>query len=305
VNVIASFIKGLYIAKCYNQVYTEMLFVSLMEAFILEIYSKSDIGLTRETNQDWSEFRILGKNCVIAVVCDGVGGISGGGVASRIASLDICQATEEMMSMLLNKDDVEVIEQVPKNLVNSDSFKQKNSKTNFVFEIKPFLLGVLAGTSGKILKIGLEQPELSGLSTTVVAAVIFKNKLSIAHAGDSRAYMLKDDNLKQLTVDHSIVQELISKNQLSEDEAKKSINKNIITQALGMQNINPDFIQTEIKKGEKILLCTDGLTNYVDDIKIKEILSLNKDIKSIAEDLIEEAKSGGGKDNVTVTVILN
>ena len=143
-----------------------------------------------------------------------------------------------------------------------------------------------------------------GMGTTVIAAVVYDNYLYLAHAGDSRAYLLRNKNLYRLTVDHSVVQTMVDSGQITEEMAKSHPNKNIITRALGVdKNILIDLNELCLQKNDVILLCSDGLTNFVEESKIAEILNKNKNENSLSE-LIGLANAAGGGDNITVVTII-
>ena len=153
--------------------------------------------------------------------------------------------------------------------------------------------------------MALANEEMRGMGTTVVATVIVKGTAYFAHAGDSRAYLYSGGQLNQITKDHSIVQTLIEKGQLTEDEAKNHPNKNIITRALGVASyIDIDFDERAVAEGDTVLLCTDGLTNSIDDELIMLATSDN-DFDSLAERLVELANQNGGSDNITVVAVKN
>ena len=144
---------------------------------------------------------------------------------------------------------------------------------------------------------------MRGMGTTVVAVVVIKGVAYFAHAGDSRAYYYSNNQLSQVTTDHSVVQTLLESGQLTQDEAKNHPNKNIITRALGVASyIDVDFETLDVSEGDTVLLCTDGLTNCIDDELIK-LASTDNDFSSLAERLVELANQNGGNDNITVVAV--
>ena len=141
------------------------------------------------------------------------------------------------------------------------------------------------------------------MGTTVVLAIIKNDTLYIAHVGDSRIYIVTGESITQLTNDHSVVQLMIDRGELSADEAKDHPQKNVITRALGVDDeIRIDYSQEIYNEGVIVLLCSDGLTNFVDDFKIKEICN-TYDSYSLADKLVDEANRNGGGDNVTVVTV--
>ena len=142
------------------------------------------------------------------------------------------------------------------------------------------------------------------MGTTFVSGIIVNDKIFIANVGDSRAYMLNGDNFTQITKDNSYVQELIEEGILDEDKARTHENKNEITRAVGYyESLEVDFYVREVQSSDKILICSDGLTNMVEDNFIKSIFQQNNDPENICMELVFLANTNGGKDNITVTVI--
>ena len=241
----------------------------------MEFVAKTDVGLKRSTNQDSFNFGQLEKGAVTwAVVCDGMGGMAAGNVASATA--------------------VEVI---------SASFENNLSpKSNGAF-VRNLLKSSIESANAKIYSMASSNEALHGMGTTVVAAIIIKGVAYIAHAGDSRAYHYSNDHFLQVTTDHSVVQTLVEKGQITADEAKNHPNKNVITRALGVAPyIDIDFEEREVLAGDTVLLCTDGLTNCIDDDLMK-LASTDNDFPSLAERLVELANQNGGNDNITVVAV--
>jgi len=149
-------------------------------------------------------------------------------------------------------------------------------------------------------------PELAGMGTTLVAALTTMNRLSIAHIGDSRAYLLHKGKLRQLTEDHSLVNELLKSGQITEEEASSHPRRNVLTRALGTENtVEADIRHTEWNHGDILLLCSDGLTNMIDEKAILHTLEETCSLERKADRLIELALQAGGDDNVTVVLVAN
>jgi protein phosphatase len=209
-----------------------------------------------------------------AVVCDGMGGANGGNVASSKAAEYI---SEHLQSSYREG-------------MNSNS-------------IKALLNTVIYNANAAVYEMSQNDPTLIGMGTTVVLVLVVNNTVYISHAGDSRAYLITKDNIIQLTTDHSIVQELIDKGELSETEARRHPQKNIITRALGVEpSIVTDYNEHEVQDEDMILLCTDGLTNYLSS---DQIFQLSKEIPTdcLADKLVAHAIDDGGADNITVVLI--
>ncbi|MCG6873291.1 MAG: protein phosphatase 2C domain-containing protein, partial [Gammaproteobacteria bacterium] len=145
--------------------------------------------------------------------------------------------------------------------------------------------------------------ECLGMGATVVAVTFGSDGFTVMHLGDSRLYRLRAGKLFQLTEDHSVVQEFIRQGVLTPEEARLSINKNLVTRALGIEeNPEPEFTDGDLSKGDLYLLCSDGLTDVVQDEEIQKILAAEKDLEAAAGALIDAANEGGGPDNITVVL---
>jgi protein phosphatase len=154
-----------------------------------------------------------------------------------------------------------------------------------------------------ILQKAVSDSSLAGMGTTVVALIVRDSKIICAHMGDSRCMILSGDKLKKITKDHSYVQELVDRGEITEDEARVHPKKNLITRALGTdEDIQIEFTKYTLEKDEKILVCTDGLVNNVTENEIIEILN-SSDLKDSADILVDRANSHGGTDNITALVI--
>jgi len=239
------------------------------------VSAKTDIGMKRSTNQDsYSYGQFENGTITWAVVCDGMGGMAAGNIASITAVEVIAGALEQNLS--------------PK---SSPSFVKNLLKTS------------IESANAKIFSMAEENEDMRGMGTTVVAVVVIKGVAYFAHAGDSRAYYYSNNQLSQVTTDHSVVQTLFESGQLTQDEAKNHPNKNIITRALGVASyIDVDFETLDVSEGDTVLLCTDGLTNCIDDELIK-LASTDNDFSSLAERLVELANQNGGNDNITVVAV--
>ncbi len=241
----------------------------------MEVYSKSDIGMVRKSNQDDVNFKVIAEDICWAVVCDGMGGANGGDIASKTAVNVITKSLTENLHENVGQD---IIEDVIKNAIYE--------------------------ANNQIYEVSKEKKELSGMGTTVVLAMVCRGMLHIAHVGDSRAYITSEKGIQQVTQDHSIVQELINTGEITKEEASTHPRKNIITRVLGIgSEINVDYNSFELQSDEKIILCTDGLTNDLSDEQIYNIFKENEVINT-AERLVNAAKEKGGNDNITVAVIV-
>ena len=233
----------------------------------------SDIGLYRECNEDSCEYGCFGDTDGFVVVCDGMGGASGGKVASTICSSTVAEAIKKGYRARMTV-------KAARNLLESAI-----TKANY-----------------QIHENAQSDPYLHGMGTTIVAAIIIKSIAVIAHVGDSRAYVLNEQGIKQLTKDHSLVQLMIDEGKITPEEAKTHPDRNIITRAVGVVNfVDVDFEIVDFNSGDKLLLCTDGLCGSVEEKELIEIV--NDDINFSTEKLVERALENGSKDNITVALV--
>jgi protein phosphatase len=236
----------------------------------MKTFSKTDIGMVREVNQDYvfvTETPI-GNLPNLLVVADGMGGHRAGEYASRLA--------------------VEVLKQeLAASTEESPEAMMKNAITR---------------ANERVLEAARQDAKLSGMGTTLVAATVIDRTLYFANVGDSRLYLLSDD-IKQLSKDHSLVQEMVRLGGINQEEAKSHPDKNIITRAIGAKDdVDIDFYEYRLKKGDIILMCTDGLSNMVEDEEMLHIVKCSRDVVEAVEQLIERAKEHGGSDNIGVIV---
>ena len=240
----------------------------------MKIYSKTDIGKTRSSNQDAVKTGKISDSLAWSVVCDGMGGVAGGDVASDIAVLTI-----------------------------SSYLNEKLSGENEPEEIKKIICEAVNSANDAIYLKSQEDTSLKNMGTTVILCVLNGDDLYVAHVGDSRAYLVGENNINQITTDHSMVQEMLSSGEITVDEAKNHPQKNVITRALGVSDeVQVDYKQLKIKPGNLVILCTDGLTNHVEENKIYEICK-ETELSQLPQRLIDEGNENGGTDNITVSVI--
>ena len=239
----------------------------------MNVIGQTHIGLVRENNQDALEYGTLGTTAQYAVVCDGMGGANGGNIASKIA--------------------VEVIGSRIR-----DGFEQSMS----AHSVERLLESAMATANSGVYERAMQQPELAGMGTTVVAAITCGNKAYISHVGDSRLYLWRDGTLTPITRDHSVVQELVESGQISADEARSHPRKNYITRALGVtDDESGEYDELALLPGDRLLLCTDGLTNEVSPRILSKLL--NQDAETAVEMLVCAALNSGGADNITVVLM--
>lgn len=238
----------------------------------MKIAGRSDIGLIRAKNQDNYLISENKDGDYIAIVCDGIGGAKAGEVASLMAIKVVGNSFVDTK----NFDSIKKVE---------DWFKKSLNKAN-----------------DSIFSKTIENSEYAGMGTTFVAAVFLKDQMLIANVGDSRAYVLEKNQLKQVTKDHSLVNELLESNQITKDEVASHPQRNVLTNALGVVgDLRIDFYELSLDK--KLLLCSDGLSGYVLENKLYDVLSNdNLSIDLMLEKLIDLANSVGGYDNITAVI---
>lgn len=231
----------------------------------------SDRGKKREINED-SMATLEGDNFKLFIIADGVGGYSAGEVASKMAVDIIAGYIKKNNSAL---DDKTYLVKEAIRLANLEIFKES-----------------------------IENSDRKNMGTTCDCLYIYENKAIIGHVGDSRVYKFKDMQLSQVTKDHSLINELIDSGEMTEEEAKSSTKKNIITRALGgSKNIMIDIHELETSQVDIFMLCTDGLTDMIDENQIANILKENISVNNKAELLVSKANENGGRDNISVILV--
>lgn len=238
----------------------------------------TDIGAVRSSNQDACKCGIFPGGSAWAVVCDGMGGANGGNVASAIA-------VEQIEGLLLNR------------------FKEDMSQGN----IKSMIVNAVLRANAAIYERAATNAELRGMGTTIVLMLAVGKRLHIAHVGDSRAYLKDKDGIRQLTMDHSYVQDLVNFGQITKEEARTHPRRNIITRVLGVHdNVDVDYAVWDFNAGDIAIACTDGLTNYVDEDLLEEYIDRYEgNGEALINELIQFAVDNGGSDNITIAVVNN
>ena len=231
-------------------------------------YAKTDTGIVRRSNQDFlfASDQPVGPLPNLFIVADGMGGHKAGDFASRYV-------VEHMKE---NSDAVSPVMVLRKAL----------EKTN---------LG--------LYEESMEDPEREGMGSTLVAATIEDDMMYVANVGDSRLYLLRD-SLAQITRDHSLVEEMVARGKMERDSESYRNQKNIITRAVGIgKRVEADFFEVPLLESDCVLLCSDGLTNMVDDAEISRVLKTTDTLKEKTDALIDEANRNGGKDNIAIVLV--
>ena len=241
----------------------------------MQAWGITDPGCIRTQNQDAFQIEALDKNTLLCIVCDGMGGAKSGNVASNLA-VDVF--VQEVKRTWVRGMDPEHTEQMLRNAVKLANFTVYDQAQQF--------------------------EEFAGMGTTLVAALIHGKYATIINIGDSRAYSIKQDGVRQVTQDHSLVQMMVTRGELTPEQARNYPGKNLITRAIGTEPVvECDVFHSKVESGECMLLCTDGLSNLVDEQEIlfEVVHGINK--QSSGQRLLEIAKNRGAPDNVTCVLI--
>jgi len=237
----------------------------------MKSFGITDVGKKRKLNQDYLFYSDEPVGCFpnLYIVADGMGGHKAGDKASSYAVTRFVELAKKMEDMHPFRAMEQLIRQV----------------------------------NQEVYRISYQQEEYAGMGTTFVAATVMDRTVYVMNIGDSRLYFYDGEKLRQITMDHSLVEELVRAGELAPQESRNHPQKNIITRAIGVyENITPDFFRIPIKKNQKILLCSDGLSNMVDDEMLEEILSDGGSIRQEAEQCKNEALFFGGTDNIAVVI---
>jgi len=248
----------------------------------LQAFGLTDVGRKRKHNED---AYLVDPERGLFVVADGMGGHAAGEVASRIT-------VESMQEFIAASDDA---------TDSSWPFGQAGSRAPSAGTRQT---AAVEKANEKVMRAVASRPELKGMGTTVVAALIDGDRATLVHVGDSRAYLYRDGELRRLTDDHSWVQEQVNAGILSEDEAKSHPLKNVVTRALGgSPHVSVDLIEVPLRTGDRFLLCSDGLTGMVADEEIHEFFQSEPVPEPAVRRLVDLANERGGIDNITVIVV--
>ncbi len=247
----------------------------------LEVAALSHKGMVRPHNEDSMFVDPIG----LGLLADGMGGYNAGEVASGIA---VRVVSEGMLPPLKERRPLGKIDATSGSSHAAQLLQQQIAQAN---------RGIFEAAQAK--------PECAGMGTTLVATVFYESRVCIGHVGDSRCYRLRGDKLEQLTRDHSLLQEQIDSGLITAEQARYSLNKNLVTRALGIEAIVPaDISEYRLETDDIYMLCSDGLTDMVEVDAIKSILAANRlDLPKAARLLVEAANQNGGRDNITVVLV--
>lgn len=236
--------------------------------------------MKRPTNEDYCHAETLiiqGEETGFFAVADGMGGHNKGEVASKMA---------------IDK-------------LKTYVFRHLEDNAEGVGDLKIMLSRAFYETNKLVYEKANKEEQFAGMGTTLIAAIINSNNLIVANVGDSRAYVFREDTLHQLTVDNSYVQELVKQGVIKPEDARTHPQKNVITRAVGTdKSVRVDFYQKKLQKKDVVILCSDGLTNMVDDSEIQNILRTCINPQNCCDSLVELANKKGGKDNITIVCVI-
>ncbi len=246
----------------------------------LTFVGKTDTGRVREHNEDTIASDL---DVGLLVLADGMGGYNAGEVASGIAVKTITNLVREGMT----REDLGAIDRSTGLTRPSIVLRDAITRANKI-----------------IYQTARSQAECEGMGTTVVAALFFDNKVSVAHVGDSRMYRQRGSQIAQVTMDHSLLQELVDRGFYSPEEAQRAANKNYVTRALGVEpQVEVEVQEHPVDKGDIYILCSDGLSDMVEDEDIRLTIStFGANLDTVAKQLIQLANENGGRDNVSVVL---
>jgi protein phosphatase len=246
----------------------------------LRCVGMTDTGKVREHNEDTIA---IDADIGLLVLADGMGGYNAGEVASGIAVKTILNLVRESV----DRQDLKTLDR-----------ESGMSRPSII------LRDAIHRANKIIYQTARTQPNCEGMGTTVVAMLFFDNRASIAHVGDSRLYRLRSDKFEQVTMDHSLLQELVDRGFYSAEEAQRAANKNYVTRALGVEpNVDVEVQEVPVQKGDFYALCSDGLSDMVEDDDMHLTLTtFGANLDTVAKQLIQLANDNGGRDNISVVM---
>ena len=241
----------------------------------MQSWGLTDLGCTRAQNQDAYLIEQLDKNTLLCVVCDGMGGAKSGNIASSLASDVFVQQVKQTWNPDMNQDGIDKMLRSAVKMANFTVYDQSRQ-----FE------------------------EFTGMGTTLVAVLVCGKRVTFVNVGDSRAYLIDRAGIRQVTVDHSVVQLMINRGELTPEQAKTYPGKSLITRAIGTESmVMCDLFHKKVSRGDYLLLCSDGLSNLMDDQEILFEVAHGQEKEKCCQRLLDIAKKRGASDNVTSVLI--
>ena len=241
------------------------------------LFGVTDVGRHRRDNQDSYAFRQLGDEAAVLVVCDGMGGAQAGSVASTVAAETFTAAVEEQFAAGAPEDDPGWWDDV--------------------------LATACDRANRQVYELSQTDPNYRGMGTTLVAALVLPGESHVVNVGDSRCYLIDHEMIRQVTVDHSLVQLLVDRGEITVEEARVHPRRNLITRALGVDSeVECDLLRVETGQGSRLLLCSDGLTNVLTDQILLQTSVLETEPEGLCRSLLRMTLEQGAPDNVTVVL---
>lgn len=241
----------------------------------MEVYGQTDVGRLRIVNQDAFAVRVFGSGLAAAVVCDGMGGAKSGEIASEVA----------LESFISDIADALGSGKLP-------------------IGAEDIVAAAVAKAGAAVVRRAASDPECDGMGTTLVAAVVLGSDAIIANVGDSRAYHISEDSILRVTRDHSVVEDMVARGEITFEQAKHHPSRNLITRVLGSNHGDEaDVFPLSVRQGDCLVLCSDGLSNLLGSEEILEYILADEPLRDSCARLIDEALERGAPDNVTVAVI--
>lgn len=243
----------------------------------MKIYAKTDVGMQRNMNQDAYCISKENKDYVLCVLADGMGGYTGGEIASNLAAMSVDKYIKE-------------------NFIENKEYERE--------ELQELIKHAIEYANAIVYSKSQREEELEQMGTTLEICLIYNNRAFIGHIGDSRIYRIRKGIMRKITIDHSYVQKLVKEGKITKEEAINHPKKNMLMKALGCEtNIEPDVMVKGFQEDDIILICSDGLTNMVSEEEIYNIIEA--DFENATENLVNRANEHGGNDNITVILIKN
>lgn len=241
----------------------------------MRVFCQTDIGKKRSTNQDTFRYGEISEDFVWAAVCDGMGGVNGGDIASNTASDVIRETLETELNEGLSEE-----------------------------EIRSLMVRSVNEANSAVFAKSVDFPELKGMGTTVVLSVIKGDTLHLVHVGDSRAYLKNSSGVAQITEDHSFVQDLVNRGEITKEQARVHPHKNIITRSLGVHSmVESDYACFRVAPGDVLVICSDGLSDYLTEEILEGFMANTPNQEELVRALIAFALENGGSDNITVAAV--
>ena len=244
----------------------------------MKLFGVTDVGCHRKDNQDSYAFRQLGDQAAVLVVCDGMGGAQAGNVASSVAVEAFTAEVEEQFAAGSPEDDPSWWDNI--------------------------LSSACDRANRRVYELSQTNPEYQGMGTTLVAALALPGESHVINVGDSRCYLIDREIIRQVTVDHSLVQLLVDRGEITAEEARVHPRKNLITRALGVDSeVDCDLLRVETGPDSRLLLCSDGLTNVLTDQVLLQTSKAEAEPEEMCRSLLRMTLEQGAPDNVTVVLV--